>query len=415
MEQLDVLLFAGSLLAVAVWAALSIFILHVQRRRFAARAVRSAVASTLQHPDVGHFSFEERLARVAPLLDTASRELVMQAAADTETSDEVFDPLSLYLLHRWGVDILVRDAGSHKGSRGKWRRMAALRILCKLRDPRTLDLLTRAVDEIDPEVASVALSLLGSSNDPRAIDILIGGLKRQRHPPSRIAVQLERCRGPVADRLRPLLGDADPVVRFWAATLLGRYDNIPTLEEDLEPLADDVEPRVRKAAVETLGKIGGERAAAIAGRLIRDPAPFVRAQAARALGELDRTDRAADVASLLGDADWWVRLAARESLERMGSEVWPVLVRCLEDPDRFVRNGAAEVFQNLGILDNLIVMEAEADDPADARIAMLRRIAAAGEVRLTDALIDRAGPGVGPRIRRLLARIGLDHAGAARR
>ena len=119
------------------------------------------------------------------------------------------------------------------------------------------------------------------------------------------------------------------------------------------------------------------------------------------------------VAALLGDPDWWVRFSAKECLETMGSEVWPVLVRSLDSPDRFVRNGAAEVFQNLGLLDSLILMEAATDDPASAKIEMLRRITVAGGLRLTDSLIERAGTVVGPRVRRLLTTIGLEHVQAA--
>ena len=70
----------------------------------------------------------------------------------------------------------------------------------------------------------------------------------------------------------------------------------------------------------------------------------------------------------------------------MGSDVWPVLMRSLNHSDRFVRNGAAEVFQNLGVLDSLIVMEAATDNPGAMKIDMLRRIAAAGGVRFTDSL-----------------------------
>jgi HEAT repeat protein len=127
---------------------------------------------------------------------------------------------------------------------------------------------------------------------------------------------------------------------------------------------------------------------------------------------MQRSDLAVEIADLLGDRDWWVRLAAKESLEAMGPEVWRVLMPCLEHPDRFVRNGAAEVFQNLGILDSLIVMEAASDDPAERKIAMLRQIAAAGGVRFADSLVDRAGPIVGARVRQLLTTIGLEHVEA---
>ena len=147
-------------------------------------------------------------------------------------------------------------------------------------------------------------------------------------------------------------------------------------------------------------------------RLLRDAAPFVRAHAARALGELDSIEAAAPIAELLGDSDWWVRNAAKQSLETLGGEVWPVLVRCLEHPDKFVRNGAAEVFQNLGILDSLIVMEAASDDPSHSKIDLLRRIAAAGGARMTDSLVERAGSAA-PRVRQLLATMGYEHAEVA--
>ena len=80
--------------------------------------------------------------------------------------------------------------------------------------------------------------------------------------------------------------------------------------------------------------------------------------------------------------------------------------------DRFVRNGAAEVVQNLGVLDSLIMLEAATTNPAGAKVAMLQRIAAAGGVRFTESLVERAGPVVGPRVRRLLDTMGLEHVGA---
>ena len=70
----------------------------------------------------------------------------------------------------------------------------------------------------------------------------------------------------------------------------------------------------------------------------------------------------------------------------MGPEVWPILVRCLEHRDKFVRNGAAEVVQNLGVLDSLIMLEAATDNPAGTKVAMLQRIA---DVPGVD---DRDGP-----------------------
>jgi HEAT repeat protein len=408
----EIVLIAGAGVAVAVWAVLAAHLVRVQRSRTAARsAVRNLV--TLAGAGMRDLPLDARLDRMSLALQGLSRELVMSAAADRTVSVHVFEVLASYLTRRWGADRLEHDATAHRTSRDKWRRIAALRILARQRDPRTLDLLEVAIGDADPEVASTASALLGSMTDPRALQILVAALRRGQHPPARITIQLDQMPVDGSETFRELLTDSDPVARFWAAVLLARYPNAPGLDSDLALATLDPEPRVRKAAVESLGKVGGPIATEIAAQLLYDPAPFVRANAALALGEIGCEARAEDITALLGDADWWVRKAAKEALVMMGADVWPVLMRCLEHPDRFVRNGAAEVFQDIGVLDSLVVMEAATPDPAPGKIQLLRQIAVAGEVRFTDSLVERAGPVVGPRIRDLLATLGFERAGTA--
>lgn len=392
------------------WAALSAYVLTVQRRRESARAIKAAVLASIDR--YRFLPLEDRLAALEDILAPASRELVMHVAAERELAADLFETLVAYLDRRWTIASLVQDAGRSKSARSRWRRMTALRILARLDHPHAMNLLARAVDDQDGDVAACGLALLGRSRDPRAIDLLVGALGSPQHSASRVSVYLDQSPQHLGARLTALLSDGNPVVRQWAATLLARYPQEPS-EGQLAALTRDEDARVRKAAVQTLGRVGGELAAACATQLLGDQASFVRAYAARALGDLGRADHADRVAALLGDRDWWVRLAARESLEMMGTDVWPVLVRCLEHRDKFVRNGAAEVIQNLGLLDSLLVMEAATDNPAGSKIAMLQRIAAAGGVRFTESLVERAGPVVGPRIRRLLDTMGLEHVGAA--
>jgi bilin biosynthesis protein len=412
MASLETLLAVAALIALSAWAALSAHLLLIQRRRTAMQRLVANAIALLERDDVRRLSLAERIERLRAIAATASRELIMRATADRDTPDAAFRALLGYLSDRWGLDTLLKDAAAHKSARDKWRRLTALRILFRSNHTAILDLLARAADQSDAEVADVAFSLLSNSSERRAMDILFDALSAHRHSASRIAIYIEQSPQLIAARLRSHLGDRDPVVRLWCATLLARYPAEP-IENELAALTADSDPRVRKAAIQTLGKVGDQVAAERALYLLNDPFAYVRAHAARALGELARTDLADRVAPLLGDADWWVRLAARESLEMMGPDVWPVLMRSLNHPDRFVRNGAAEVFQNLGVLDSLIVMEAATDNPGAMKIDMLRRIADAGGVRFTDSLVERAGPVVGPRIRNLLATIGLQHVGAA--
>ncbi len=409
MMWLDSVLFGGLVLAMVAWAVLSTHILRVQRRR---EATRAALASTLaQLEPMDGAPLAARLDAVRPILADATRELLMHGAAERDLPAHAFDTLVALITERWTLDPLVTEATGHVSDRDKWRRMTALRILARLSHPRIIELLARAVDDADADVAAGGLALLGRSLDPRAVDLLVGALASPRLSASRVAVYIDQSPQHLGSKLTGLLHHADPVVRQWSATLLARYPEEP-IEHTLALLTTDPDPRVRKAAIQTLGRVGNEEAATCAISLLTDPASYVRAHAVRALGELGRADQADRVSSLLGDGDWWVRLAARESLEMMGAEVWAVLVRCLDHRDRFVRNGAAEVMQNLGVLDSLIMLEAATDNPAGAKVAMLQRIASAGGVRFTESLVERAGPVVGPRVRRLLDTMGLERVGA---
>ncbi|PYR38740.1 MAG: hypothetical protein DMF89_08330 [Acidobacteria bacterium] len=413
MSALDILLLVGPVAAVMAWGALALHVIRVQRERVEAHELMDVVVKTLQLDEMRHLSIETRIQRIKPLVDRASRDMVMLVAANLETEREAFEALYEYLLLRWPERPVVREASAHRTRREKWRRTASLRILARLQHADVMDLLEHAAASPDPDVASVAFALLGRSHDPRAADVLIAALLTRRHPASRVAVHLEQSPQPIAEKLRPLLQHPDPVVRLWSATLVASDTHTEEgFEWDLIPLLDDEDPRVRKAAIGSLGKMHGSIAGEAALGLLRDPVPYVRAHAARALAEMGRTDMAGDIAALLGDADWWVRQAAKESLHAMGAEVWRVLMPCLEHPDRFVRNGAAEVFQNLGIVDSLIVMEAASDGPAERKIEMLRQITSAGGVRFADSLVERAGPVVGARIRQLLGKIGLEHVEA---
>ena len=319
--NLEPILLTGGVVAVLLWAGLAMYVLHIDRRRTAARAVVSSILETLRAEEMRGAPILECVARVVPLLDRVSRDMILHTAADGSTPRHAVDVLTTHLLDRWGIYTLVREASFHRKSRDIWRRTASMKVLFHLNHPQVVEALSRAVESSSTEVASVGLTLLGMSTDPRAPGILIDALKQRKQSASRIAVHLEHSPLRPANEYRALLHDEDPLVRFWGATLLAEYPEFDWVETELATLVTDVDARVRKAAIQSLGKIGDEIAASAANRLLRDPAAFVRAHAARALGELERSDAAPAVAELLGDRDWWVRAAAKHALEAMGSEV----------------------------------------------------------------------------------------------
>jgi HEAT repeat protein len=276
--------------------------------------------------------------------------------------------------------ILKRALGRPRTEWGRWRRIAALNRLARMKHPATPHVLYHALWHSDAEVAGAAVRALGALGDPWAIELLIAALRDGRVPRSRVAAQLERLAPEPGYLLLPLLHDPDPAVRFWGTTLLGPYEAIG--EGELVGLTHDEEPNVRAAAVEALANRSGAEAAAATVALLDDPAWFVRVHAARAAGHVAGLDAAPAIAGLLTDERWWVRTAAKDALRGMGGDAIPALVQTLSSPDRFARNGAAEVLQDIGLVDHLAL-----EDPDST---LLSRIYAAGGPRLREAAELRA-------------------------
>lgn len=106
------------------------------------------------------------------------------------------------------------------------RRMAALK-LGRMRDPRGMDALRRALGAADPGQRAIGALGLGYSEDPAAIDAL-GGVLDDASPEVRAAATW--ALGEIEDaRAIPLLipvlgGDEDPAVRQVAAWALGEIE-----------------------------------------------------------------------------------------------------------------------------------------------------------------------------------------------
>ena len=264
---------------------------------------------------------------------------------------------------------------------GRWRRVAALTRLARAHHPAAPRLLQPALASRDQRIAAAAIRSLGDLGDGWAIDILVSALRSGNAPRSRIATELERLAPVPGPRLVPLLGDLNPTVRFWAATLLGPYPDLG--RENLIALTCDPDPNVRAATVETLGNRTGEAVGAAILARLDDPAWFVRVHAARAAGHVLGVAAAPSIAGLLADEQWWVRSAAKDAFRSMGPEAVPTLVSVLAHSDDFARNGAAEVLQDIGFVDELALEQP--DSP------LLERIYEAGGEGLRQAAAQRAG------------------------
>ena len=394
-----------------LWAGLSALLVASGRAARHRAAVVERAVSDLATLESSEIRPEDQVREVEQLVGRLERLMLLRIAANLPDRSPLSEVFARAVTNRHKLDWFVQQASSTRSPRANWRRIAALRLLAHQGYSGIVPLLAQAVGDPDSEIVGAALAILGRTPDMKAAELLVGALKIHQYSLSRIAMYLDQFPLPIPGLLRPLLHHHDATVRYWAVTLLGRHKNVPGLEAELSALTADQAPLVRRAAIASLAHINPPAAIAAARPLLGDPVWFVRAHAARAIAETEDEAYAADVAPLLADREWWVRTAAKEALQRMGPEVWSALVPYLDHPDPFARNGAAEVLQNIGILDSLIVLEAATARPSPAKIEMLRKIAAAGGTRMTEALLDRVDLQTRPRVRHLLATLGLEPAG----
>ena len=396
----------------ALWAALSLYVVAAGRAARERGVVVRRTLADLHRIETDTLSPEDQVREVDALVAGLDRSDLLLAAGTLPDRSMLSEVFARAVTNRHKLDWFATQASATRGPRANWRRIAALRLLAHQGYSGIVPLLSQAVADHDSEIVGAALAILGRIPDMKAAEILIGALKAQQYSASRIAMYLDRFPLPIASLLQPLLHHPDATVRYWGVTLLGKQRNVASLEAELAALTNDAAPLVRRAAIATLAQVNPAAAVVSARRLLGDPVWFVRAHAARAIAEAGDADLAAEVAPLLADREWWVRTASKEALQRMGPEVWSALVPYLDHPDTFARNGAAEVLQNIGILDSLIVLEAATARPSRDKIEMLRKIASAGGTRMTEALLDRVDQDTRPRVRDLLATLGLEPAGA---
>jgi HEAT repeat protein len=374
---------------VLVWAGIVAFTvttraIHDVRRSMLAAAERVTARRARRGIAAGNLG---RLLRNVPLA-------VVEAFAADTSAEPLAATAAARLAVARGRAQLILAAGTQTGSeRARRRRISALRVLARASDPFAVVLLERAARGADAAVANAAVASLGSLPSRHAARALVGVLRTgDSAPRSRVAAQLETFPWPVDDLVAPLLEDSDAGARYWAAKLLARA---PARYAEVARLASDDDPAVRAAAAPALATAGDFEPLR---RLVEDDVSYVRVHALRALAGAGDDRVATTLAACLRDPDWWVRAAAKAALRHRGRSAVPALLPLLEDDDRFVRHGAAEVLQHIGVLDELLTGESPIDG------TLLRRMCAAGEGHYASLALERVAPEHREELRLLMQR-----------
>ena len=378
----------------------------------------ASIERALADPSLAALPPLERAAAVRDMLRRLPMLDVYRMTGNADLPPWVREQCGALALEHVGLERMLHDAMAHRGTRQKWRRISALNALVYARPASIHGLLRQALADADADVASAAASVLQRLGDRRAAEILIGGLRASRLPASRIAARLERFSIALEDLLQPLLTSTRPEARYWAVTLLRKYSDLGGLSESIVPLVDDADAPVRKAALLTLGAMQAPEVVRLASWRLTDPAPFVRSAALHALAQVgertpDRGRRSAlasTIAPALADRDWSVRTAAKDALLRLGPATWRPVAAQLSSSDRFARNGAAEVLQNLGVLDWTLRGIASGVRPSPEAVDVLKRALREGGMPMADAAMLRTRAEPIPAVHELLRSLELEEA-----
>jgi HEAT repeat protein len=239
----------------------------------------------------------------------------------------------------------LRDAGS----RFKWKRAHAVRLLGELRVPASVPVVLRALEDHDPDVRNVAARALGRMRLQATDEALVELLgKHDQSVSARIAAMCIEIGARTAPLLVGTLRDGSPKARFWAARILGEIRENSAVAP-LGQALKDPDPDVRSASAKALGVIADRASLPGLEAALRDPIWYVRAHAAESLGRIAEPGMAGVLVEALADRSWWVRKSALDALVRLGEPARPALVRALNSDDRFARDCAIEALTAMGV------------------------------------------------------------------
>jgi HEAT repeat protein len=204
-----------------------------------------------------------------------------------------------------------------------------------------LPLLALAVGDPSWRVRKAALDVLLAAPGPEVLGLLIAGLRDEGNAGRRNSSMeaLIRLGGSAVPALAPLLADPDPDLRKFVVDTLGNVE-APGVPDLLRSALGDQDENVAAAAAEFLGR---RRVAAAVPQLLerlRGGGPWLVFGCLRALGEIGDPAAVPAVTRLLAAPG--LRKAALEALGRIGGEESvPHLLDALFSRDRALRRAAA--------------------------------------------------------------------------
>jgi len=225
-----------------------------------------------------------------------------------------------------------------------WLRLEAAINLGTMQSQIAIPALIDAIRDPIEDVRLAAVRALGQLNEPRGLRLLLGALEEGDHWTGNSIVEVLVGMGSgIAPEIVTRLESATNInARLLYMQLCG-LQRITSALSPLLLLLRDHDKETRISAARALGQIGDISAVEDLIISLRDESWEVRAQAAKSLGILGDKQAVGKLKQALSDVNWWVRHNAADALYRLGKEGIEALRETLHLSGGVARTVAAQV------------------------------------------------------------------------
>jgi len=215
----------------------------------------------------------------------------------------------------------VKSEMSALRSRRWWRRLEATINLGIMQSQMAVTALIDAVGDPVEDVRLAAVRALGQLNEPRGLRLLLGAIEEgDRWTGSRIVEAIISMGPEIAPEIIPRLEAATNInARLLYVQICGLLQITEALSS-LLLLLKNPDKETRISAARALGQIGDVSAVESLIISLNDESWEIRAQAAKSLGALGDKQAAGKLKRVLSDENWGVRHNAADALHQLGEE-----------------------------------------------------------------------------------------------
>jgi len=198
-----------------------------------------------------------------------------------------------------------------KGSRNKWLRIEAILSLGHSQLGSVIDTIRAPLLGKDKDTAYFSMIALGQIKTVASARALLERLRKDPSSGYGVASILESYPKDIAGDVIKLMGDKDPMVRFWAVTILSKFASVEHIRK-IEKFAADPSAELRAAVCDCLGNTGNVEAKPALLKCLKDDSWLVRKHAIYAIEKVMGDKAVPDVIELISSPSWSVVDAVKD-------------------------------------------------------------------------------------------------------